>query len=144
MFVIFQFVPSSLLMYRVSVENFVSFWEKTPQSIILAASGLDEATEQMHPVNRCNWVPRKRISCGICCPLGFPDQQSAILGLRGWRTVLHTHCEWGVAATSGMSLPDSYLQSEWPQGHVCPVYKDHVPRILTVNSWLQFSRFAKT
>lgn len=29
MFVIFQFVPSSLLLYRVSVENFVSFWEKT-------------------------------------------------------------------------------------------------------------------
>lgn len=82
MFVIFQFVPSSLLLYRVSVENFVSFWEKTSQSIILAASGL-EATEQMHPLNRCNWVPRKRISRGICCPLGFPDQQSAILGLRG-------------------------------------------------------------
>lgn len=141
MFVIFQFVPSSLL-YRVFVKNFVSFWEKT-QSLQLPVAG-------MKPLNKCiHWtdateVPRKRSSRGIYCPLGFPDQQSAILGLRWWCAVLHTLCEWRVTETAGMSLPDTYQQSGWPQGHVCPVYKDPVPRILTINSWFHFSSFAKT
>lgn len=99
----------------------------------------------MKPLNKCiHWtdateVPRKGRSRGICCLLGFPDQQSAILELRWWCAVLHTLRE-----TTGMSPPDTYLHSGWPRGHVCPVYKDPVPRILTINSRFHFSSFVKT